>query len=57
MDSGLSPFGLPRNDARANANFVSHLKLIWVVQSSGEKYSACVVGQIKSISLRHPALA
>src|SRR6185437_10223411 len=39
---------------RANANFGSGFKLIWVVQSAGEKVFACSVGQITCINSAVP---
>src|SRR5262245_51911217 len=48
MESGLSLFGLPRNDVRVKSIFARHFKPIWVVQPACEKYCACAVGQIRS---------
>jgi hypothetical protein len=39
---------------RANFDLRSDSKLIWVVQSLSQKYSAFAVGQITAISSRHP---
>jgi hypothetical protein len=36
-----------RGRLREKSNFASGFKLIWVVQSGCEKYSACSVGQIR----------
>jgi hypothetical protein len=38
---------------RANTNFASRYNLIWVVQSSREKYSVCAVGQITITTSPH----
>jgi len=38
-------FRLP-NRVRVEAEFVSRFNVIWVVQSSAQKYFACAVGQI-----------
>jgi hypothetical protein len=37
-----------QNPLRAKSNFLSNLKLIWVVQSDAKKYSASVFRQIRS---------
>jgi hypothetical protein len=39
---------------RANFDLRSDSKLIWVIQSLSQKYSAFAVGQITAISSRHP---
>lgn len=41
---------------RAKGNLLKRFKLIWVVQSYAEKYSAWPVGQITATCLRRPAL-
>jgi len=40
----------PPGDLREKANFLSRIKLIWVVQTSAQKYSASPAPQITSIS-------
>ena len=41
-----------QNRVRQNANLMSLFKLIWVVQSPGQKYLACAVGQINATDSR-----
>jgi hypothetical protein len=40
---------------RAKSKFVKPIKLIWVVQTSVQKYSAFAVGQISGIASHVPA--
>ncbi|UFZ07606.1 hypothetical protein LQG66_15415 [Bradyrhizobium ontarionense] len=51
---GAAQHGAPLNRMRQTTNFANPFKLIWPVQSLGEKYSAFVFSENVVVS-RHPA--